>query len=80
MEADVDRAGRSGRYGVVHTLDQVFTAPGLVKAVLAAESGIAETYVCERCALHRQCNTAVSTTRRRGAFARAKARVHGWTP
>jgi len=36
------------RYGVTHTLDQVFTAPGLVKHVLAAEGVINETYICER--------------------------------
>lgn len=36
------------RYGVTHTLDQVFKAPTLIKHVLAAEANINETYICEK--------------------------------
>ena len=34
-----------GRYGITHTLDQVFDAPPVVKAVLVEEAGLNEAYI-----------------------------------
>ncbi len=39
------------RYGITHTLDEVFKAPGLVKHILQEESGLHEVYVGTACVL-----------------------------